>query len=39
MFSKTFEAKKKKTYKEFLVLHLVEISKELIPDFYGSKNH
>ena len=38
MFSKTFEAKKK-TYKEFLVLHLVEISKELIPDFYGSKNH
>ena len=33
MFSKTFEAKKK-TYKEFLVLHLVKISKELIPDFY-----
>ena len=38
MFSKTFEAKKK-TYKEFLVLHLVKISKELIPDFYWSKNH
>ena len=34
-----FLKRKKKTYKEFLVSHLVKISKELIPDFYWSKNH